>query len=100
MRAPTPRAPSPPPRPLRFVDPSAPSHRFASVVSSSDFAIIATEGFWRGMNYGGARITLLEHFAAGGLKADASFVLKTEALVQSSAKGESNHDIAIAVLFF
>ena len=52
------------------------------------------------MNYGGARITLLEHFAAGGLKADASFVLKTEALVQSSAKGESNHDIAIAVLFF
>jgi hypothetical protein len=67
---------------------------------SSDFAIIATEGFWRVMSYGGARITLLEHFAAGGAKADASYVLKTEALVQSAAKGESNHDIAIAVLFF
>jgi hypothetical protein len=52
------------------------------------------------MSYGGARITLLEHFAAGGAKADASYVLKTEALVQSAAKGESNHDIAIAVLFF
>lgn len=52
------------------------------------------------MNYGGARMALRAHLDAGGLKADAALVLKTEALVQCAARGEANHDIAIAVLFF
>jgi hypothetical protein len=68
--------------------------------NSADFAVIASEGFWRVMTFGRARTVLRAHLDAGGAKADASLVLKAEALVRSAERGENNHDIAIAVLFF
>lgn len=52
------------------------------------------------MSYAKARVALRAHLDAGGLKADASLVLKAAALEKSAALGALNHDMAIAVLFF
>ena len=49
------------------------------------------------MTFSRARTVLRAHLDA---KADASLVLKAEALVRSAEREENNHDIAIAVLFF